>query len=252
MCGIVGIAGNHESHWVQGMNVAQTHRGPDDAGEYYNPRGPVSLAMRRLSILDVHNGHQPLCNEDGSVWIVFNGEIYNSPELRGPLEEHGHQFKTSNSDTEVLVHLYEEKGTSLLDDLNGMFAFVLHDQKRNLLFGARDRIGIKPLYFWNENGRFAFASELKSLLTLPFVTREIDPQSLFDYMTLLYVPDEASIVKGVHRIPPGCYFTYNLGTRSSACRNTGGSNSPNSATLDPPTCRRSFDRSCGPPFTVGL
>jgi asparagine synthase (glutamine-hydrolysing) len=195
------------------MNVAQTHRGPDDAGEYYNPRGPVSLAMRRLSILDVHNGHQPLCNEDGSVWIVFNGEIYNSPELRGPLEEHGHQFKTSNSDTEVLVHLYEEKGTSLLDDLNGMFAFVLHDQKRNLLFGARDRIGIKPLYFWNENGRFAFASELKSLLTLPFVTREIDPQSLFDYMTLLYVPDEASIVKGVHRIPPGCYFTYNLGTR---------------------------------------
>lgn len=212
MCGIVGIAGKHEPAWVQRMNQKITHRGPDDSGEYLCPKRLVSLAMRRLSILDVQHGHQPLCNEDGTIWIVFNGEIYNAPEIRRKLEEKGYRFTTSNSDTEVLVHLYEEKGPSMLQDLNGMFAFVIHDQRRNLLFGARDRIGIKPLYYWHANGRFAFASELKSLLTLPFVEREIDPQSLSDYMTLLYVPDAASIIKGVHRVPPGHDFIYDLGS----------------------------------------
>lgn len=210
MCGIVGIAGQHERGWVRRMNTTITHRGPDDQGEYQSPDGLVSLAMRRLSIIDLTSGHQPMHNEDGTIWIVFNGEIYNAPEIRPWLEKRGHRFETANSDTEVLLHLYEEKGPSLLEDLNGMFAFVLHDRNRNLLFGARDRMGIKPLYYWRSNERFVFASELKSLLTLPFIERDIDQQSLFHYMTLLYVPDEASIIKGVRRVPPGHSFVYDL------------------------------------------
>jgi asparagine synthase (glutamine-hydrolysing) len=214
MCGIVGIAGNHDPAWVERMNRMITHRGPDDHGEYRSPQGPVTLAMRRLSILDVQHGHQPLSNQDGTVWIVYNGEVYNAPEIRERLEKRGHRFATTNSDTEVLVHLYEDAGPSMVDELNGMFAFVIHDQKRNLLFGARDRVGIKPLYYWNSGGRFAFASELKSLLALPFVERQIDDQSLADYMALLYVPDGASIIKGVCRIPPGHHFTYDFQTQS--------------------------------------
>jgi asparagine synthase (glutamine-hydrolysing) len=212
VCGIVGIAGQHESAWVQQMNHTIRHRGPDDQGEYRSPDKLVSLAMRRLSILDLQHGHQPVANEDGTVWVVFNGEIFNSPEIRCRLEAAGHRFATQNSDTEVLVHLYEEKGPSMVDDLNGMFAFVIHDQKRNLLFGARDRMGIKPLYYYQSANRFSFASELKALLTLPFVDREIDQQSLFDYMTLLYVPDQASIIKGVFRLPPATHFIYDLKT----------------------------------------
>ena len=210
MCGIVGIAGRHEQQWIQRMNAMIIHRGPDDCGEYQSPDGLVSLAMRRLSIIDLHSGHQPMHNEDNTIWIVLNGEIFNAPEIRPWLVERGHQFTTSNSDTEVLLHLYEEKGTALLEDLNGMFAFVLHDQKRNLLFGARDRMGIKPLYYWSSNGRLAFASELKSILSLPFIEREIDQQSLFHYMTLLYVPDDSSIMEGVHRLPPAHSFVYDL------------------------------------------
>jgi len=210
MCGIVGIAGQQDPQWVRRMNSTIIHRGPDDEGEYRSPDGLVSLAMRRLSIIDLQSGHQPMGNEDGTVWIVFNGEIYNAPEIRPWLLERGHRFVTNNSDTEVLLHLYEEKGISLLEDLNGMFAFVIHDRKRKLLFGARDRMGIKPLYYWRSTGRFAFASELKALLPLPFVEREIDEQSLFHYMTLLYVPDEASIVKGVRRVPPAHSFIYDL------------------------------------------
>ncbi len=210
MCGIAGIAGRHESAWVRSMNDIIVHRGPDDQGAYHSPDNLVSLAMRRLSILDLQGGHQPMSNEDGSAWIVFNGEIYNAPELRLRLERQGHRFRTSNSDTEVLLHLYDEKQQDMLHDLNGMYAFVIHDQRRDLLFGARDRMGIKPLYYWNSAGRFAFASELKSLLALPFVEREINQQSLFHYMTLLYVPEEASIIQGIRRLPPAHSFMYDL------------------------------------------
>jgi asparagine synthase (glutamine-hydrolysing) len=210
MCGIVGIAGLQDSGWLQAMNHIIFHRGPDDEGEYRSPDGMVSLAMRRLSIIDLQSGHQPMHNEDSTIWIVFNGEIYNAPEIRPWLEHRGHRFTTSNSDTEVLLHLYEEKGPSLVQHLNGMFAFVIHDRKKSVLFGARDRMGIKPLYYWASDGRFVFASELKSILSLPFVDREIDEQSLFHYMTLLYVPDAASIIKGVERIPPAHSFVYDL------------------------------------------
>jgi asparagine synthase (glutamine-hydrolysing) len=213
MCGIVGITGKQDLHWIQRMNSTLVHRGPDDEGAYRSPDATVSLAMRRLSIMDLQSGHQPMKNQDGSIWIVFNGEIYNAPEIRAELEKHGHRFVTNNSDTEVLLHLYEKKGPELLEDLNGMFAFVIHDQKRDRLFGARDRMGIKPLYYYASGGRFAFASELKALLKLPFVQREVDEQSLFHYMTLLYVPDEASIIKDVHRLPPAHSFVYDLKKR---------------------------------------
>lgn len=216
MCGIVGIAGRHEVEWVRRMNSTIIYRGPDDEGEYQSPNGMVSLAMRRLSIIDLQGGHQPMPNRDATIWIVFNGEIYNAPELRLSLEGRGHRFVTRNSDTEVLLHLYEEKGFALLDDLNGMFSFVIHDQKRNVLFGARDSMGIKPLYYWQSNGRFAFASELKCLLTLPFIERQIEQQSLFHYMTLLYVPDQASIIRGVYRVPPGHSFVYDLQSQQLA------------------------------------
>ena len=213
MCGIVGIAGQQDRGWIRRMNSSIVHRGPDDEGEYFNPESSVSMAMRRLSIIDLQGGHQPMPNKDRTVWIVFNGEIYNAPEIRRRMEGRGEQFLTGHSDTEVLLHLYEEKGFSFLDEINGMFAFVIHDRARNLLFGARDRMGIKPLYYCCSNDRFLFASELKALLALPIIEREIDRQSLFHYMTLLYVPDEASIIKGVHRIPPAHSFIYDLKTR---------------------------------------
>jgi asparagine synthase (glutamine-hydrolysing) len=124
MCGIVGIAGPHELKWVHDMNGAIVHRGPDDQGFYSSPDGAVSLAAQRLSILDLEGGHQPMSSRDGSIWIVFNGEIYNAPQLRAQFESQGRQFVTAHSDTEVLLHLYETKGEAMLDDLNGMFAFV--------------------------------------------------------------------------------------------------------------------------------
>jgi len=210
MCGIVGIAGKQERHWLGAMNSTIVHRGPDDEGEYRSPDQTVALAMRRLSIIDLEGGHQPMQSRDGFVWIVFNGEIYNAPEIRRTLENTGCRFASQNSDTEVLLHLYQQKSFSMLDDLNGMFAFVIHDQKRNILFGARDRMGIKPLYYCYSHGRLVFASELKALLAIPFIQRNVDEQSLFHYMTLLYVPDGASIVKGVNRLPPAHYFVYDL------------------------------------------
>ncbi len=214
MCGIVAISGQQEAEWISAMNGAIVHRGPDDEGIYRSPDQKVSLAMRRLSILDLDGGHQPMSDPTGAVWIVFNGEIFNAPELRAQLEHRGRVFRTHNSDTEVLLHLYLEKGRKMLDDLNGMFAFVIHDQRNKLLFGARDRTGIKPLYYWHEGGRLALASELKAILQLPFVSRNPDAQSLFHYMTLLYVPDNASILRGVNRIPPGHRFVYDLESRT--------------------------------------
>jgi asparagine synthase (glutamine-hydrolysing) len=210
MCGIVAIAGRQEGEWISRMNGAIVHRGPDDQGIYRSPDQSVSLAMRRLSILDLEGGHQPMSDTSGQIWIVFNGEIFNAPELRSRLERQGHHFRTKNSDTEVLLQLYLEKGPALLADLNGMFAFVIHDRRKNVLFGARDRMGIKPLYYWHQGGRLACASELKALLQLPVISRDINTQSLFHYMTLLYVPDQASIIQGIFRLPPGHSFVYDL------------------------------------------
>lgn len=218
MCGIVGIVGKQDDSWLSVMNGLVTYRGPDDAGEYRDAPADVALAMRRLSILDLAGGHQPMPNADETVWIVFNGEIYNSPEIRQRLIETGHSFNTLNSDTEVLLHLYEEKGEAMLDELNGMFAFVIYDRKRKRLFGARDRIGIKPLYYFKEAELFAFASELKSLLALPAVGRDLDFQSLYHYMTLLFVPGERTIFSDIKRLPPGHYFSFDLSSRELSIR----------------------------------
>src|SRR5690348_15555054 len=173
MCGIAGIysAGGRQVHLheVQAMCDAMVHRGPDDAGYYLRPQ--VGLGMRRLSIIDLETGHQPVRNEDGTVHAVMNGEIYNYRELRTDLERRGHRFYT-RTDTETLVHLYEEFGDDCVTHLRGMFTFAIWDERRKSLLLARDRLGIKPLYYAESGGRVAFASELKSLLRLPDVKRE--------------------------------------------------------------------------------
>jgi asparagine synthase (glutamine-hydrolysing) len=209
MCGIVGLAGHTDLGCITAMSSAIAHRGPDETGDYFDPASKVALAAHRLSILDLPTGHQPMANEDKTVWIVFNGEIYNSPELRSGLEGR-HEFATTNSDTEVLIHLYEEQGESMLDHLNGMFAFIIHDKERNCLFAARDHVGIKPLYYWEQPGSLALASELKGLLQLPGFSRQVDHQSLYHYLSLRYVPGEDTIFSGVKRLPPGHWLHYDL------------------------------------------
>ncbi|PSB25982.1 asparagine synthase (glutamine-hydrolyzing) [Stenomitos frigidus] len=210
MCGIVGLIGHWAPELLGQLNQSLYHRGPDDGGEYRDQQGGVALAMRRLSILDLSGGHQPMSNHDGSVWIVFNGEIYNAPELRSRLEAKGVHFKTSHSDTECLLHLYEAYGEAMLAELNGMFAFVIYDRERKQIFGARDRFGIKPLYYTQTANHFAFASELKTLLQLPTVERHLNLQSLYHYLSLRYIPGADSIFKGIQRLPPAHSFRYRL------------------------------------------
>lgn len=218
MCGIVCLAGG----WAPGTETALSeslrHRGPDDHGERVDDELGVRLAMRRLSILDLEGGHQPMSNEDGSQWIIFNGEIFNSPELRARLEACGRRFRTDHSDTECLLVLYQELGEDMLAELNGMFAFVILDRRRRRLFGARDRFGIKPLYYAQVGGRLALASELKALLRLPGFSREIDAESLYHYLSLRYVPGGRSIFRDARRLEAGCAFSYDLATASLSIR----------------------------------
>jgi asparagine synthase (glutamine-hydrolysing) len=193
------------------------HRGPDEGGEcVLDADGGASavLAHRRLSIIDIPGGHQPQTNEDGTVHVVFNGEIYNFAELTRELEARGHRFAT-RSDTEVLVHLYEEHGDELVHRLRGMFAFALWDSRRRRVLLARDRLGVKPLYWARPEGdgapSLAWASELKSLLRVPGVSRELDPESLASYLTYLYVPHPRTIVRGASKLPPGHLLTWERG-----------------------------------------
>src|SRR5215472_71093 len=205
MCGIFGICGETadrpESRGVlRAMGDSLIHRGPDDQGTHMEPG--VGIGMRRLSIIDLKTGHQPLANEDGSVWTVFNGEIYNYRELTADLLARGHRFATA-SDTETLVHLYEEHGADCVRHLRGMFAFALWDARRRTLLLARDRLGIKPLYYAETAHGLVFGSELKALIVTPWVQREIDPRALAAYLRFGYVPDPLSILKGVVKLPPG-------------------------------------------------
>src|SRR5882724_10633756 len=205
MCGIAGkfnfADGAPVSHeLIARMNVAQAHRGPDGAGEYFD-RG-VGLAHRRLSILDVEGGRQPMTNEDNTVWIVFNGEIYNFPELRDRLEAKGHKFR-SHCDTEAIVHLYEDLGENCVDELRGMFAFAIWDSRTETLFIARDRLGIKPLHYSVLGGKsLVFGSEIKAVLQDETVPRSVNLDALSEYVSLLYVPDPATMFVGVHKLPP--------------------------------------------------
>lgn len=182
------------------MSAPLAHRGPD--GEGVEAGSGWGLGHRRLAVIDVEGGRQPMANEDESVWVVFNGEIYNHRALRRKLEARGHAFRT-RCDTEVLVHLYEERGTDLVEDLEGMFAFAIWDERRRRLLLARDRVGEKPLYFYFDGTRFAFASEVKALLALPWFEREIRPEAIDEYLTYQFVPGPGTIWKNVERVQPG-------------------------------------------------
>jgi asparagine synthase (glutamine-hydrolysing) len=179
------------------------HRGPDDEGVYL--AGQVGLGHRRLSIIDLNTGHQPLSNEDRTVWIVFNGEIYNYQELRPFLLSKGHTFKTQ-TDTEVIIHLYEEFGPGCLEKLRGMFAFAIWDDKSHTLFLARDRVGIKPLYYCLTERSLAFASEIKAILADPAVDRAISPEVIDRFLTFMYLPGEETLLKGISKLSPGYYL----------------------------------------------
>ena len=187
------------------MCVALAHRGPDDEGSVHNDG--VTLGIRRLSIIDLEGGHQPIHNEDSRTWVVQNGEIYNHLELRAELEAAGHQF-SSRSDTEVLVHGYEEWGEGMVERLNGMFAFALHDRRRGLVLLARDRMGIKPMHYAASGTRLAFASELKALLVDPALRGGVDPVALDQYLALEFVPSPRSMVLGICKLPPAHTLTW--------------------------------------------
>jgi len=186
---------------------ALVHRGPDDEAYYLN--GPVALGQRRLAILDLAGGRQPMSNEDATVWITFNGEIYNFQELRQRLEGLGHRFAT-RSDTEVIVHAYEQYGADCVKKFRGMFAFALWDQPRQMLLLARDRVGKKPLFYAEVDGQWIFASELQALLRHPGLARELDWAALDDYLTYGYVPAPKTIFRGVHKLPPAHWLTLRL------------------------------------------
>jgi asparagine synthase (glutamine-hydrolysing) len=208
MCGICGVLrlGNEtapvEPGLVARMTAVLAHRGPDDSGTYIN--GRVGLGHRRLAVIDLsRNGHQPMCNEDGSVWITFNGEVYNFRELKKDfrLDERGHVFRSA-TDTEVLVHLYEELGPAMAAKLNGMFAYAIWDARRQELHLARDPFGVKPLFYTRLADRFLFGSEIKSLLQEAGVSRRPNLQALHDFLTFAYVPGEQTAFAGIHEVPP--------------------------------------------------
>jgi asparagine synthase (glutamine-hydrolysing) len=221
MCGITGAIWTDPARAIdppllQRMTDCLRHRGPDGEGKYYSEyrfRPPyesmpgVALGHRRLSIIDLATGAQPMSNEDGSVWITFNGEIYNYLDLRRRLEGSGHKFRT-DSDTETIVHLYEDEGPECFSHLNGMFAIAIWDARRRRLVLGRDRLGKKPLVYRHEAGRLLFASELKSLLEVPGLPREIDPAAVDEYLTYQYIPYPKTIFRGFRKLPPGCFAVY--------------------------------------------
>jgi asparagine synthase (glutamine-hydrolysing) len=220
MCGICGIVDFTGSPIPEGlirrMNDSLVHRGPDEEGYYFNQstnklnKPSVALGHRRLSIIDLSSGQQPLSNENQTVWIIFNGEIYNFQELRTILEEKGHSFRT-NSDTESIVHAYEEWGEACVERLRGMFAFAIWDEKKNKLLLARDRLGIKPLYYYLNNEKIIFASEIKAILQDSSVKREIDLEAFSDYLSLLYVPAPKTMFRNIHKLPAGHILVYTAG-----------------------------------------
>ncbi|MFP4145134.1 MAG: asparagine synthase (glutamine-hydrolyzing) [Phycisphaeraceae bacterium] len=219
MCGIAGIAafpGQEPPTQEQLLAMCDTiyHRGPDDCG--IDIQQGVGLGMRRLSIIDLAGGHQPIVNEDGSVRVVYNGEIYNYRELRRNLENRGHQFST-HSDTEVLVHLWEEFGPDMANWLNGMFAFALHDLRRQRLLLARDHLGIKPLFYSLTGERIVFGSEVKVLLASGRVPRQLDVSALGEFLSWEYVPGEGTLLASVRKLEPGCLLDVDLRDGRARC-----------------------------------
>ncbi len=216
MCGICGKLNFNkdkvvEKGLIKGMCDTLIHRGPDDEGYYINKN--IGLGMRRLSIIDINTGHQPISNENEKIWIVFNGEIYNYRLLREDLEKRGHRFKT-NSDTEAILHLYEDNGADCLKYLRGMFAFAIWDTEKERLFLARDRVGKKPLVYAIINNSVIFASELKAIIQDDAVNKELDLDALDQYLSFQFVPAPYTIFKGVKKLPPASYLICEKGNIS--------------------------------------
>jgi asparagine synthase (glutamine-hydrolysing) len=219
MCGICGFVSEGggsppDGKVLKDMGGALAHRGPDDEGYYC--RDGIGLGARRLSIIDLVSGHQPIHNEDESVWVVFNGEVYNYPQLRATLTKLGHRFYT-NSDTETIVHAYEEFGKECVRHVNGMFAFAVWDSRSRQLLLARDRFGIKPLYYAQIGSELIFASEMKSMLRHPRIERRIDVVALGEYLSFEYVPTPRTILRDVKRLPPGHLLSFSRGNVSIDC-----------------------------------
>jgi len=213
MCGIAGVIGgvddssiDHEL--IQRMCQTIIHRGPDDQGVFV--RNGSGLGMRRLSIIDLPGGHQPVFNEDGTIWVVFNGEIYNFRELQRELQNRGHRFRT-HSDTEVIVHLYEDFGADCVKKLRGMFAFAVFDERDRCLLLARDRLGIKPLHYAFASGRLYFGSEMKAILAVAPELSTINSQALLQYFYFGYIPDPATAFRAIHKLPPGNLLEFKAG-----------------------------------------
>ena len=212
MCGITGYASFKEAKPIGRESLEKMvniifHRGPDESGMAIH--GNVAMGMRRLSIIDLSGGSQPIYNEDKTIWTVFNGEIYNFPEIKKELQSKGHKFKT-NTDTEVIVHGYEEYGSDFLKRLNGMFAIAVHDAKKNKILLARDHIGIKPLYYTFNNRRIIFGSEIKSILMSKDVDVDLDLDALGEFMSWEYVPGRATLIKNINKLEPGYFLEINL------------------------------------------
>jgi len=214
MCGIFGFVLPQPDHtfdpaYLHQMGDLVSHRGPDDYGDYFNP--PVGLGVRRLSIIDLQTGQQPISNEDRTLWLIFNGEIYNYRTLQAALQQQGHVFR-SKSDSEVIVHAYESYGPACVEYFNGMFAFVIWDERGQRLFMARDRLGIKPLYyFWQPGHPLIFGSELKSIIAHPNVPRRLNLTALDHLLTLEYIPAPYTIFENIYKLPAGYHLTYQDG-----------------------------------------
>src|SRR5262245_62699547 len=218
MCGIAGISGTELTEnaaardLIAGMLSVVEHRGRDDAGRHIEPS--AAMGMRRVAIIDLGTGRQPISNEDGSIWIVFNGEIYNYRELRELLLARGHKLRT-RTDTETIAHLYEDEGERCVERLRGMFAFAIWDRLERRLFLARDRVGKKPLHYALAGRTLVFGSEIKSLLQHPGVKREVNMRAISDFLSFGYVPDPATAFDGVHKLPPGHTLTFKDGLISA-------------------------------------
>ena len=210
MCGIAGTVNCGDESILKRMTASVTHRGPDDADIRFFQEEQVGLGHRRLSIIDLSNaGRQPMSNDDGSLWITFNGEIYNFKQLRAMLERKGHRFR-SQTDTEVILRLYEDEGIGCVARLNGMFAFGLLDRKEGKLYLVRDHLGVKPLYYYHAQGKLVFGSEIKAILASNEYSPEINWQGFYDYLTYLYVPCPETMFRGIHQIPPAHVLEFNL------------------------------------------
>jgi asparagine synthase (glutamine-hydrolysing) len=213
MCGICGIVGSNDRDVIDRMTASLIHRGPDDVGVEHFPLDGLALGHRRLSVIDLSpRGHQPMSDETGSLRISFNGEIYNYLELKASLDHSRHRF-SSETDTEIILHLYEERGPEAFRALNGMFALALYDAGRNRLFLVRDHLGIKPLYYTEAGGCFIFGSEIKAILAAGAYTPEIDWQSARDFFSFLYVPAPHTIFRGIFQLPPAHWLEYDLRAR---------------------------------------